>query len=72
MLRLINHDDNYPSDPTYTQFDDVTLTVPVPSDFSIGANPTSVTVTQTTGMPASTLRRYRAATRTTEGASAKP
>jgi hypothetical protein len=24
-LTLLNHDDNYPSDPTYTLFDDVTL-----------------------------------------------
>jgi len=47
-LTLISHDDNYPSDPTYTLYDDVTLTSasPPPNDFSISANPTSVSITQ--------------------------
>ncbi len=25
-LNLVSHDDNYPTDPTYVQYDDVTLT----------------------------------------------
>ena len=47
-LTLISHDDNYPGDPTYTLYDDVTLSPasPPPNDFSISANPTSVSVVQ--------------------------
>src|SRR5207302_973481 len=45
-LTLSNHDDNYASDPTYTLYDDVSTTAPPPPDFSISANPTSVSVVQ--------------------------
>ena len=37
-LTLLSHDDNYPADPTYTLFDDVSLPVSAPAnDFSISA-----------------------------------
>ncbi len=41
-LTLTSHDDNYPGDPTFTLFDDVTLTGSVTgNDFSISDSPTS-------------------------------
>ncbi|WP_329048227.1 exo-alpha-sialidase [Amycolatopsis sp. NBC_01488] len=45
-LTLTSRDDNYPGDPTFTLYDDVTVngTAPV-NDFSISANPASGTVT---------------------------
>jgi hypothetical protein len=45
-LTLTSRDDNYPGDPSYTLYDDVTVngTAPV-DDFSISANPGSATVT---------------------------
>ena len=50
-LTLTSHDDNYPGDPTYTLFDDVTIgTAPPPpppaNDFSIGASPSGLTLAQ--------------------------
>ncbi len=46
-LTLVSHDDNYASDPTYTLFDDLTIgTPPPPPDFSISANPTSLSIQQ--------------------------
>ena len=45
-LTLSNHDDNYPGDPTDTLYDDVTVNSVAPSDFSISANPTSLSVAQ--------------------------
>jgi hypothetical protein len=38
-LTLISHDDNYPGDPTYTLFDDVTLGPPPPPPPPPGPNP---------------------------------
>lgn len=44
-LTLTNRDDNYPGDPTYTLYDDVTLSGGVPTnDFSISDSPASATV----------------------------
>ena len=44
-LTLTNRDDNYPGDPTYTLYDDVTLSGGVPTnDFSISDSPTSAAV----------------------------
>ncbi|WP_412543333.1 M28 family peptidase [Longispora sp. K20-0274] len=45
-LTLINRDDNYPGDPVSTLFDDVAFDVnPAPgNDFSISANPSTLTV----------------------------
>ncbi len=43
VLKLISHDDNYAADPTYTRYDDVTVTPPV-NDFSIAASPAGVSV----------------------------
>jgi len=46
-LTLSNHDDNYSGDPTYTLYDDVTLSGGAPppvNDFSIALNPSSGTV----------------------------
>jgi hypothetical protein len=44
-LTLISKDDNYAGDPTYTLYDDVTLSGGVPTnDFSIAAAPASATV----------------------------
>jgi hypothetical protein len=40
-LTLLSHDDNYPSDPTYTLFDDVALAAPPAPDFTISASPSS-------------------------------
>lgn len=51
-LTLINHDDNWPSDPTYTDFDSVALSgAVVNNDFSISNNG-GISVTQ--GSPGST------------------
>ena len=45
VLWFNSHDDNYPSDPTYVVFDDISVTAaPVANDFSIAANPNSVSV----------------------------
>jgi hypothetical protein len=45
-LTMTSHDDNYAGDASFTKFDDVTLNAPTaPSDFSIAANPGTVTVT---------------------------
>ncbi len=47
VLWFNSHDDNYASDPTYTLFDDVSVTSTAPvNDFSISANPSSVSVVQ--------------------------
>ncbi|WP_323747895.1 hypothetical protein [Catenulispora rubra] len=44
-LTLTSKDDNYPGDPTYTLYDDVTLSGGVPTnDFSIGDSPASAAV----------------------------
>jgi hypothetical protein len=44
-LTLINRDDNFPGDPTYTKYDDVALASSTPvNDFSIAASPASATV----------------------------
>jgi hypothetical protein len=48
-LTLLNHDDNYPSDPTYTLFDDVALAGPPAPDFTISASPSSQTVVRGNG-----------------------
>lgn len=45
-LTLLSHDDNYPSDPTYTLFDDVALAAPPTPDFAISATPSSQSVVQ--------------------------
>ena len=46
-LALISHDDNYSTDPTYTLFDDVAIgAAPPPPDFTISANPTSLSIQQ--------------------------
>ncbi|KAA2265372.1 hypothetical protein F0L68_04715 [Solihabitans fulvus] len=46
-LTLANRDDNYPGDPTYTLYDDVTVNGGTTgNDFSIADNPSSVTVVQ--------------------------
>ena len=49
-LTLISHDDNYASDPTYTLYDDVAISVggPPANDFSISASPTGLTLLQGT------------------------
>jgi hypothetical protein len=44
-LTLTNHDDNYPTDPTATKFDDVTLTPTTAGDFTIAAAPSSTSTT---------------------------
>jgi hypothetical protein len=45
-LTMTSHDDNFSSDPSFTKFDDVTLTAPAATnDFSLVANPTALTVT---------------------------
>jgi pseudomonalisin len=48
-LTLTNHDDNYAGDPTFTYFDDVTVSggSPTPA-FTISASPTSVSAVQGT------------------------
>ncbi len=47
VLWFNSHDDNYAGDPTYTGFDDVSLTGTVAgNDFSMAANPASVSVAQ--------------------------
>jgi pro-kumamolisin-like protein len=48
VLVFLNHDDNYGADPTYTLFDDIALGTPA-NDFSISANPTSLSVAQGAG-----------------------
>jgi hypothetical protein len=45
-ITLLSHDDNYPGDPTYTFFDDVSLGTPPTPDFTISASPSSSTVSQ--------------------------
>jgi len=45
-LTLLNHDDNYPGDPTYTLFDDVAIAGNTPADFNISASPGSLTIAQ--------------------------
>ena len=45
-LTMTSHDDNFPGDASSTKFDDVTLIGSVPSnDFSLAANPATVSVT---------------------------
>jgi hypothetical protein len=45
-LTLTSQDDNYPGDPTFVLYDDVTVNGTAPADdFSIAANPASSTVT---------------------------
>lgn len=44
-LTLLNHDDNYVSDPTYTWYDDVVVT-PTTGDFTISASPGTLSVAQ--------------------------
>jgi len=48
-LNLLNHDDNYPGDPTYTFFDDVALAAPPAPDFAIAVSPSSQSVVQGSG-----------------------
>ena len=43
-LTLINRDDNYPGDPTYTLYDDVALSGTSVNDFSLAASPSSAAV----------------------------
>lgn len=46
-LTLANHDDNYSADPTYTLYDDVSLSGSAPpptNDFSLSVSPTSATI----------------------------
>ena len=44
-LTLANHDDNYAGDPTYTQYDDVSIaTGSVTNDFTIALSPASASV----------------------------
>ncbi|HVK23552.1 MAG TPA: S8 family serine peptidase [Actinokineospora sp.] len=45
-LTLVNRDDNYPADPVYTLFDDVTFDVEPPSgdDYSVTLDPSTVSV----------------------------
>ena len=45
-LTLSNHDDNYASDPTYTWYDDVTISGVAASDFSVSVSPASLSVQQ--------------------------
>ncbi len=46
-LTLIGHDDNYAGDPTYALYDDVSMGAPPPPpDFTISANPTSLSIPQ--------------------------
>ena len=52
-LTLTSHDDNYATDPTYTLYDDVTLNAPPPADFTIGANPTTLSIAQGGSAPSS-------------------
>jgi hypothetical protein len=44
-LTLTSHDDDYATDPSFTNFDDVTLVGAPGNDFSISVNPASGTVT---------------------------
>src|SRR5205814_1967810 len=49
VLWFNDHDDGYPTDPTYFLLDDVAVsgsTPPPPSDFSISASPSSLSVAQ--------------------------
>jgi kumamolisin len=48
VLFFLNHDDNYGADPTYTLFDDIAVGAP-PNDFSISANPSTLTLAPSTG-----------------------
>ena len=45
-ITLLSHDDNYPADPTYTFFDDVSLGAPPAPDFTVSASPSSAAVNQ--------------------------
>ena len=45
-LTLLNHDDNYASDPTYTLFDDVSLGAAPTPNFSLAVSPASQSVSQ--------------------------
>src|SRR5437764_7845636 len=45
-LTLVSHDDNYAGDATYTLFDDVAITSAAAADFTIAANPTSLSIAQ--------------------------
>jgi hypothetical protein len=44
VLTLTSHDDNYPTDPTATVFDDVALLAPAAADFTLSATPSTRTV----------------------------
>jgi hypothetical protein len=47
VLLFTSHDDNYGADPSFTLYDDVSLSsAAVSNDFSIGANPGSVSLVQ--------------------------
>jgi hypothetical protein len=48
-LTLVNHDDGYPSDPTSTNYDDVSLTPTAVPDFQLSGAPSSQTVTAGSG-----------------------
>jgi hypothetical protein len=45
-LTLLSHDDNYVGDATYTMFDDVAIGAAPAPDFTIAANPTSLSISQ--------------------------
>jgi hypothetical protein len=45
-LTLVSHDDNYAGDATYTLFDDVAIGTAAAPDFTIAANPTSLSIPQ--------------------------
>jgi hypothetical protein len=45
-LSLLSHDDNYVGDATYTMFDDVAIGAAPAPDFTISANPTSLSIPQ--------------------------
>jgi hypothetical protein len=53
-LTLVSHDDNYAGDPTYTLFDDVVINPPPGGDFSISANPNTLTIRTTASTAAGT------------------
>jgi uncharacterized membrane protein len=45
-LTLVSHDDNYAGDATYTLFDDVAIGTAAAPDFTIAANPASLSIPQ--------------------------
>jgi hypothetical protein len=45
-LTLLSHDDNYVGDATYVMYDDVAISAAATPDFTISANPTSLSIPQ--------------------------